>query len=421
MQRLGMKIDKGIFRLSLGAYFAVGTNTVQFGAHLDLKASVKVAKIKGYLSFDALFIFNPFRFEVAIKAGVALSAFGVNLLAVALAFNFSGTSPWRVKGKASVKILFWKVKANFNVSWGDKAKEIAPEVTQLFPIFMEVWNDARNWKALASDYNDKLVMLMETPKDDLVIHPLQGFSFEQDRIPLNQSLDSYGKTLPADYKNFRFNPESVRVGSNSGRIQISSTNSLEKALFIPADFIQMSNEDKLAAPSFVDMDSGFTYKSSDEKLGNTEEKDIDYFVDADSVTLVGSKLIVQADENAEEKTITKKEIQSFIEDKETPFGANYQDYGRQEKVALVGTSGYQNLEGIDELILIQQEYENQQRLLLNELISKQDLESNYKLYNKTTHCFETSGSYAQVLNRKNELLKERGLKTRSTDLVVMVE
>ncbi len=423
MQRLSMKIDKKIFTLTMGAYFAVGTNTVQFGAKLDLKASVKVAKLKGYLSFDALFIFNPFRFEVAIKAGVALSAFGVNLLAVELAFNFSGTSPWRVKGKASVKILFWKVRANFDKSWGDKAKEIAPDVTQLFPIFIEAWNDPRNWKTLALDYNDKLVILLDTPKDSLVLHPLQGFSFEQDRIPLNQPLDSYGKTLPADYTRFNFNPKDVFVGEDNDNNAIVENGEkvIEQALFIPADFIKMSNEDKLASPSFVDMDSGFTYKSTQIKNDKENPKYIDYLIDADIVTINNGDFSVKADKDAEEKVIKKKDVEALQYDTKTPFGEDYEYYEKE----------YDNPMYAEQLYFMQQEYENKQNSLTNEGAIKRNLKSNYKLYNKVEQRFEdikdkvthaeNKGSYAEVLSVKNRILKERDSELRSTDLVIMVE
>ncbi len=409
MKRLSSRIDKKVFQFTMGTYFAVGTNTVQFGAKLDLKASVKVAKLRGYLSFDTLFIFNPFRFEAAIKAGVALSAHGVNLLAVLLTFDFSGTQPWRVKGKASAKILLWKVSVGFDKSWGEKAIEIEPEVTPLLPIFTEAWGNPKNWKTLGADNNDKMVILLDSPdKDNLtVIHPLQGFVFEQDKIPLNQPLDSYGKTLPADYKCFKLNPNNVNIGKDDEG-QDNIKRSVEQALFIPANFIQMSNEDKLAAPSFVDMDSGFTYQSTQVEHGTEQTEKIEYDPQQDIVTLSNGTFRIKADDDAEEKVITKEYIQDLIDDNSTPFGGRYKSY-HSAHTKRHKSKPLRNTNTTDDI--------------------KEFFTTKYNLYNKAKGVFvkkkgssvKISGSYAQIVSQKNQILKEHHAERRSTDLVIMVE
>ncbi|PIE50226.1 MAG: hypothetical protein CSA38_04435 [Flavobacteriales bacterium] len=419
MQRLGMKIDKKNFKLNLGAYYAVGTNTVQFGAHLDLKADLKVAKLKGYLSFDTLFIFNPFHFETNIKAGIALSAFGVNLLAVDLDFVLSGTTPWRVKGSASVKILFWTVDADFNVSWGDKAKEIDLEVTELFTIFIEEWKTNENWKALTSDENDKLIALMDIPKESLVIHPLQGFSFKQDKIPLNQELDTYGKTLPADYKSFNLDLNNIKVGHHQQSNNTKSTK--ESSLFIPADFITMSNEDKLASPSFVNMDSGFAYENKEVLKGDYAGKAMEYNIDADIVEYSDSKgFSVKSAEESAIKKVSPQEIKKLIKDNLEFTSDIYPGLIPGNYIA-PPESACSNSDSEFYAFIRRQQKESQSGSI------GQKMEPYYRLYDKTAKKYvsrqdkkKDTYTYTEAINIKNLMLRKDKQK-RSTDLVIMVE
>ena len=70
MTRLTLNILSGNPRLTLTTYFAITSNTVQFGAEIDFYFSVSKFKVIGYFGFDVLFQFSPFRFIASIRAGV---------------------------------------------------------------------------------------------------------------------------------------------------------------------------------------------------------------------------------------------------------------------------------------------------------------------------------------------------------------
>ena len=59
-------------RLKLEMYFAVTSNTAQFGAKLELYAAAWKFNVYGFLTFDVLFQFNPFYFIAEITAMLAL-------------------------------------------------------------------------------------------------------------------------------------------------------------------------------------------------------------------------------------------------------------------------------------------------------------------------------------------------------------
>ncbi|MFT3903903.1 MAG: hypothetical protein QM727_12070 [Niabella sp.] len=53
-------------------YFAVTSNTVQFGARAELYFGFSACNIKGHIGFDALFQFSPFYFIVQVSASLSV-------------------------------------------------------------------------------------------------------------------------------------------------------------------------------------------------------------------------------------------------------------------------------------------------------------------------------------------------------------
>ena len=110
--------DGDDLRLRCECYLALTSNTVQFGARLDLHAAGGGFTVDGYLGVDALFHFAPFEFVVDIGAGVALRYHGRLLMGIYLEGTLSGPTPWQVRGKATFKVLFFKVSVSFKHRFG---------------------------------------------------------------------------------------------------------------------------------------------------------------------------------------------------------------------------------------------------------------------------------------------------------------
>ena len=60
-------------RLKVESYFAVTSNTVQFGARVELYAAAAGFNVYGFLGYDVLFQFDPFRFIAKLYGGIALA------------------------------------------------------------------------------------------------------------------------------------------------------------------------------------------------------------------------------------------------------------------------------------------------------------------------------------------------------------
>ena len=86
-------------------YFAVTSNTAQFGAKLELYASAWKFNVYGFLSFDVLFQFNPFYFIAEITAMLALRVGSSSFASIKLTLTLEGPTPWKAQGTAQVQDL----------------------------------------------------------------------------------------------------------------------------------------------------------------------------------------------------------------------------------------------------------------------------------------------------------------------------
>ena len=100
---VGVALDTGeALRVSVGGYFALTSNSVQFGARAELWAGVEGFSIEGGTSFDTLINFDPFAFSIRLRVWVSVVAAGTELLGVLLEGRLSGPNPWRVSGVGGV-------------------------------------------------------------------------------------------------------------------------------------------------------------------------------------------------------------------------------------------------------------------------------------------------------------------------------
>src|SRR6185436_17787874 len=104
-------LNTDIARIRTETYFAVTSNTVQFGSSTEIMFDVGVARVDGPLAFDALFQFSPFRFIIEISAHISLKVFGVGLFGISLQFCLEGPGPYRAHGTGSLSLFFFDVSA----------------------------------------------------------------------------------------------------------------------------------------------------------------------------------------------------------------------------------------------------------------------------------------------------------------------
>ncbi len=255
-------------RITIQCYFAVTSSTVQFGAKAELYAAAGGFNIYGFIAFDLLFQFDPFKFVADFAAGLALRRGSSVLMGIQVSGELSGTNPWDARGEASISILFFDITVSFHETWGDLLDAVEDLVEDLLPLVAKEIADDRNWKADPPQNHTIQVSVKELKSSDgsTVVHPFGVLSFSQRLLPLEIALDKFGNKKPKDVNQFSITP------ADSG---VTSVPTNEQ--FAPATFIAMNDSQKLASPSFQQMKSGFSMTGTTALVvPSTETKDVDY-------------------------------------------------------------------------------------------------------------------------------------------------
>ncbi|MGH3241849.1 MAG: DUF6603 domain-containing protein, partial [Spirillospora sp.] len=247
--RVSMDILNAPGRLiRVSGYFAVTSNTAQFGAKAEIRLGFDDFGLEGHLAFDALFQFSPFAFVIEISAGVSLKAFGVGLFGIDLQFKLEGPNAWRAHGRGSISLLFFEISADFDISWGEERATTLPPVAVLELLEREV-RKPEGWQTrLPAGGANPLVTLRQLPAgDELVLHPLGTLFIHQRAVPLGVRIDRVGAQRPNDGKRFTVTPV-----QGSGLERVSDTDDQ----FAMAQFQDMDDAAKLSRPAYEQQDAG---------------------------------------------------------------------------------------------------------------------------------------------------------------------
>ena len=257
MKRLTISILSGNPNLVLTTYFAVTSNTVQFGAAIDFYFKVSKFKVLGYFGFDVLFQFSPFFFIASIRAGVEIVLGSTTLFSIRLEFELQGPTPWKAKGTASFKVLFLTVKVRFNKTWGEK-KEVQLPTVPILPKLLEEFEKPVNWESQLPANRHLLVSMKEfkLEEGELLLHPAGSLVISQSVLPLEIDIKRFGNNYPQDILKAKI--LAVEIEDEVMETGVVTDD------FAPAAFKEMSDDDKLKAPSFVPEKSGIKVKSTDE-------------------------------------------------------------------------------------------------------------------------------------------------------------
>jgi len=287
MTRLTLNILSGNPRLTLTTYFAITSNTVQFGAEIDFYFSVSGFKVIGYFGFDVLFQFSPFRFIASIRAGVEVKLGSTTLFSIKLAFELQGPTPWVANGTATFKILFISIDVKFSHTWGERREDTLPDIAVL-PKVIEALEQSRNWIGELPSNRFLLTTLktIELEEGGVLMHTIGTLTVRQTVIPIGLDLDKYGNYAPSDINKVEF----TEININNESVEYD----LIKDAFAPAEFVEMTDQDKLSSPSYKDENSGVKAKATEDlqmnyginRLVNYELRVSDYDRNSDTPYLL---------------------------------------------------------------------------------------------------------------------------------------
>ena len=246
-------------RLICEAYFAITANTVQFGARASLYAAAAGFSVEGDVGFDVLVQLAPLHFIANFDARLQLKCGSHNLFMVEVKGELEGPRPLRVSGKAHFEILWCDFSVNFDATLIDGEPPPLPLAVDVLGQLTQALVSPASWSTRRTSAQPSGVALRSLPpagaSSPLVLDPLGQLLVTQQVVPLNTGRDIEifgGAPLAGDR---RFGLTAMLNGA-------PLAGSAVQAPFAPAQFFVMSDDEKLAAPSFESMDAGCVFGSA---------------------------------------------------------------------------------------------------------------------------------------------------------------
>jgi uncharacterized protein DUF6603 len=242
-------------RLTCEAYFAITSNTIQFGARAELYAAAFGFSIEGDVGFDVLIHLLPFHLIADFKASVQLKRGSRNLFKLSVAGTLEGPRPLRISGKASFEIFWCDFTIRFDKTLISGEKPPLPPAVDVFAELRRALTVPDAWSTqLAASRQHGVSLRKIAPGTTLVLDPLGNLVVKQQTVPLNTSrdLDTFGGAPIAGARSFKLQASIEGVTQDVNNVQDA---------FAPGQFFDMTDDEKLASPSFEDMDAGAIFGS----------------------------------------------------------------------------------------------------------------------------------------------------------------
>jgi hypothetical protein len=269
MTRLGISLlNNDVVKISVTSYFAVTSNTVQFGANAELYAGSGSFNVYGHIGYDVLFQFHPFHFDADIYAGLALRSGTSTIMGISVSAELSGPAPWDIKGDASISILFFSISISFHEHWGDSDTDTDKPKIDILGLLKTAIGDNSNWKAVIPDNNSQHVSLKQINPGgaEMIIHPFGTLTFSERIVPLGIDIVKFGNDVPQDANHFEIKDPDADDKTEPVQEQ-----------FAPANFFDLTDDQKLSQSSFAPMTSGFRITGNAQlQTADIIEEDVDY-------------------------------------------------------------------------------------------------------------------------------------------------
>ena len=251
--------------ITIQSYFAVTSNSVQFGASVNVEASVEVwpttYTARGWFEFDVLLIFSPFKIVADMSAGVGIYSGSKELMGVDLAAHIEGPEPWYASALASFK--FFGLKVQFDLEVGGKAPGEPKPIAHPRTDALSALRSAGPWREAGPVDGPAAGITYVVPDDDgediVWVRPDHQLTARQSAAPLERTLEIVGQGVPAAGE------ELLHVtGAGLGDTALDPVPALD--WFAPAQFEVLGQSEKLSRASFEEMDAGVTFGLPDARI-----------------------------------------------------------------------------------------------------------------------------------------------------------
>lgn len=262
LRRMTAAIDLGEdLQVGLDAYFAVTSNTLQFGAEVFAIARAREVGVdfsaEGRFGFDVLVIFTPFSIVAGMTSNVSIKVEGETVLSASVTLHLEGPEPWY--GRATASFEFLHLPVHFHVAVGGRIDDDAADSIDVWDELEPALLDPRSWSTPVVPQGGipeitlrPLDVLVET---GLQLAPDGVLELRQHVVPLNQEIEVFGAFVPRNESRFDLKGAGLVTA-----IEVP-TKTVED-WFAPAQFVAMKPNERLSAPSFEEMDAGVSFGGS---------------------------------------------------------------------------------------------------------------------------------------------------------------
>lgn len=279
LRRMSISLDTGgnpLIRIE--GYFAITSNSVQFGAHFDFFMEMATFTIEAWAGFDVLLLFSPFQMRVDLELGATVAAAGVTLLGVDLAVAVSGPKPWEVSGSASFKLLGLKTEFNVDLTLPPHGEPEEIEAVSASDLVLDSLSNPQNWvPALPEGVVSGVVFAPAYEVGDgLLVHPGGRVDIRQKAVPLGEDVELVGTAEVEGANHFLITAVEVVQDDGTATPLPSGDWSPLDDWFAPGQFFEMSDAAKLEGPSFEKMQAGVTLGGTGVEAGTGVDAPFEY-------------------------------------------------------------------------------------------------------------------------------------------------
>jgi hypothetical protein len=241
-------VDSEHVKLALTAYLAIAPGANQLGADAELVVRYGGFTFELAIGFDALFG-EDVRTRVDFDVDIKVKFKGVTFFGADVWGRFTGPHPSRVVGEWSVDLWLTSIGRSFDL--GSDPPPPALEPVDPLPVLLAALADPHNWNSALPVRSRALVTVRPRPVRDGVVaaHPKASLDVRQAVVPLGIRIERFAGAPLARPRRFAI----TRVAL--GRRPVAEPRQL-RALFTAADYLELTDDEKVARPSFESMPAG---------------------------------------------------------------------------------------------------------------------------------------------------------------------
>ena len=237
-------------RILFAGYFAITSNTVQFGARADFFYKKGGFSVAALISLDVLIDRESDEWIADFSLGATVKWRGRTLFGVQLDGTLGGNAVLFIRGRAKISIWIWSKTFTVDKTLRERRAPPLPRSIDPMPELLQALKDPDNWIAQDPREAERLAVFGDIDAvDGVVAHPLGRIGVRQQVVPLSMNIARFRGARPRGTGRFEIRRVLINGEAQDGMRPL-------REHFAPGEFLELSDDERLARPSFERMQNG---------------------------------------------------------------------------------------------------------------------------------------------------------------------